>query len=176
MFASFRFGPTSSRLRPSRPFCSVRTRCALSSPAAPSSRGRSSGCGLPGRTTHVRSSTLRLSPEDEVGAQDRQADVAEFAYRDVFSSAALLFALSHYLPVVAPGGGTATEMVRAPGVEAYGEGWLATELERIRHGYTDNRRPATIVVAEACPWSLVGAETADVCRKVIGVGAGARGG
>lgn len=119
---------------------------------------------------------LRLIPDDEVSALHRRADVAVFAYRDVFSSAALLLALSYGLPVVAPGGGTATEMVPAPGIEAYGAGGLATALERIRHGDMDERRRAAIAAAEACPWSLVGAETAEVYREVIGVGAGARGG
>lgn len=67
-------------------------------------------------------------------------------------------------------------MVRAPGVEACGEGGLSTERERIRHGDTGERQRATIVAAEACEWSLAGVETAEVHGKVIGVEASPSGG
>jgi hypothetical protein len=64
-----------------------------------------------------------------------------------------------------------TEVVASPGIEPYGPGGLAAALERIRHGDMVARRRAALAAAEASPWSLVGALTADLYRELIGAAA-----
>jgi beta-1,4-mannosyltransferase len=101
----------------------------------------------------------RYIPDDEVSVLHRRAHAAIFAYRDVFSSGALVLALSYGLPVVAPAVSTATELVRPPGVETFGPGELTAGLERMRAGDWSARRDAALRAAEAHPWSAVATST-----------------
>ena len=91
----------------------------------------------------------RHIPANEVSAFHRQSHAAVFAYRDVFSSGALLLALSYGLPVVAPAVGAANELVGPPGVEAFAPGGLTAGLDRMRGGDSNARRDAALAAARA---------------------------
>ena len=108
----------------------------------------------------------RMIPADEVSELHRRADAAIFAYRDVFSSGALLLALSYGLPVVAPAVGTATELVHAPGLEPFDAGGLTAALQRMRDGDQQARRAAALAGALAHPWSEVAESTVGLYRQV----------
>jgi glycosyltransferase involved in cell wall biosynthesis len=108
----------------------------------------------------------RHIPDDEVSALHRRADAAIFAYRDVFSSGALLLALSYGLPVVAPAVSTATELVSPPGVETFGPGELTAALDRMRTGDWRARRDAALQAAETYPWSAVAASTVALYQRL----------
>jgi beta-1,4-mannosyltransferase len=121
----------------------------------------------------------RHIPDDEVSTLHRRAHAAIFAYRDVFSSGALVLALSYGLPIVAPAVGTATELVSPPGFEAFEPGELTLALERMRAGDWSARRDAALRAAHAYPWSAVAASTIALYERLRakrrGAGAGARG-
>ena len=103
-------------------------------------------------------------PDERVAGLHRAADAAVLAYEDVFSSGALLLALSYGLPVVTPAGGTAGELFDAPAVEFVQDGDLAGALERVRTG---ERSGAALRAAERFPWSRAGAATVEVYRRAI---------
>jgi beta-1,4-mannosyltransferase len=67
-------------------------------------------------------------PDEEVSELHDAADAAVLPYRDVFSSGALLLALSLGLPVIAPADTTATELAEPPAVLGYTDGQLAESL------------------------------------------------
>jgi glycosyltransferase involved in cell wall biosynthesis len=115
----------------------------------------------------------RHIPDDEVSALHRRAHAAIFAYRDVFSSGALVLALSYGLPVVAPALSTATELVQPPGLETYGAGELTAALDRMRHGDWSARRDAALAAAEAHPWSVVAASTVALYERLSATRRGA---
>src|SRR5439155_27091423 len=64
---------------------------------------------------------LRLGfvPDEEVAQLHQAADAALLAYREVFSSGALLLALGFGLPVVAPREGTAPEVADGLALEPF---------------------------------------------------------
>jgi beta-1,4-mannosyltransferase len=110
----------------------------------------------------------RHIPDDQVSALHRRAHAAIFAYRDVFSSGALILALSYGLPVVAPAVSTATELVRPPGLETFAEGELTAALDRMRNGDWSARRDAGLQAAEAHPWSAVAVSTVALYERLRG--------
>jgi beta-1,4-mannosyltransferase len=69
-------------------------------------------------------------PDDIVTDIHAAADVAVLNYRDVFSSSALMLALSCGIPVIAPSESTATEVADPPIVQSYVPGGLADALIR----------------------------------------------
>jgi len=69
-------------------------------------------------------------PDDIVADIHAAADVAVLNYRDVFSSSALMLALSCGIPVIAPAKSTATEVADPPVVQSYALGGLADALIR----------------------------------------------
>jgi beta-1,4-mannosyltransferase len=97
---------------------------------------------------------LRLEPvpEHEVAELHHAADAAILHYRDVFSSGALLLALSLGLPVVAPAGTTATELVTAPAIEAYEGDDLTAALAGMRVAPAAERREAALETARSYAW------------------------
>jgi len=105
---------------------------------------------------------FRRIPDDEITALHRAADAVVLAYEEVFSSGALLLALSYGLPVVAPGHGTAAEMVAPPGIEPFAPGGLTSALDRMRQGDRAARTRAAFEAAERCSWDQVGRATAAV--------------
>jgi glycosyltransferase involved in cell wall biosynthesis len=108
----------------------------------------------------------RHIPDDEVSALHRRAHAAIFAYRDVFSSGALVLALSYGLPVVAPASSTADELVQPPGVEVFAPGELTAALGRMRAGDWRARRDAALQAAEGQPWSAVAAATVTLYERL----------
>ncbi|HTX09593.1 MAG TPA: glycosyltransferase [Solirubrobacteraceae bacterium] len=103
---------------------------------------------------------LRQVPDEEVSALHLCADAAVLAYRDVFSSGALLLALSFGLPVVAPNVGTAAELVGSHAGELFGPGGLTAALDSARATDQPSRAAAAAAVARQYGWDRVGTETA----------------
>ncbi|MGH2869153.1 MAG: glycosyltransferase [Solirubrobacteraceae bacterium] len=115
---------------------------------------------------------LRRIPDCEVMALHRLADAAVIAYRDVFSSGALLLAVSCGLPVVALAHGSAVELVEGPAIEPFTPGRLSDALERMGTGDQQARSEAALRTAESHPWSGVAAATiglySDALARVRG--------
>jgi glycosyltransferase involved in cell wall biosynthesis len=112
---------------------------------------------------------LREVPDAEVAGLHMSADAAVLAYRDVFSSGALLLALSLGLPVVAPDQGTAAEIAGREAGELFASGELTAALDRARAADRTARTDGARAVAERYGWDLVGRETAGLYRRLVGV-------
>jgi beta-1,4-mannosyltransferase len=97
---------------------------------------------------------LRLAPvpDDEVPGLHAAADAAVLHYRDVFSSGALLLALSFGLPVAGPRATTVTELCGHEAAVAYGPGGLERALGELRRGDRAARRAAALAVARTYDW------------------------
>ena len=110
--------------------------------------------GRAGRDDRVR---LALGPvaDEDVADLHAAADSALLHYRDVFSSGALMLALTFGLPIVAPAGSTADELVRPPALEAYAGDDPAPALARVAMGDQAARRAAALHTAAAHPWSAM---------------------
>jgi glycosyltransferase involved in cell wall biosynthesis len=102
---------------------------------------------------------LRLEriPDAEVAELHLAADLAVFAYSDVFSSGALMLALSHGLPVIAPDDSTATELAPAPAVRAFPPGGLFEALTESAAADRGARRCA-LLSAERHGWDAMAAK------------------
>ena len=117
---------------------------------------------------------LREVPDVEVSALHACADAAVLAYRDVFSSGALLLALSFGLPVVAPDVGTAAELLGDGAGELFAPEELTAALESMRRADQGARSRAAAAVARRYEWDRVGSETGALYRRIRGLsGAGA---
>jgi beta-1,4-mannosyltransferase len=103
---------------------------------------------------------LRDIPDAEVTGLHRAADAGVLAYRDVFSSGALLLALSHGLPVVVPDEGTAREVAGDAASETFAPGELGAAMDRMRALDPKAASAAALAVAERHDWSEAGARTA----------------
>lgn len=110
---------------------------------------------------------LNRVPDADVVALHRLADAAVIAYRDVFSSGALLLALSHGLPVVAPSEGSAAELVPAPAIESFGAGDLVDALGRMLRGDRSARSGAALRTAASFPWGGVAVATRKVYSDAL---------
>lgn len=109
---------------------------------------------------------LRKVPDAEVAGLHLSADAAVLAYRDVFSSGALLLALSLGLPVVAPDQGTAAEIAGREAGELFAAGELTAALDRARAADRMARTAAARAVARRYGWDRVGRETAGLYRRL----------
>jgi glycosyltransferase involved in cell wall biosynthesis len=103
-------------------------------------------------------------PDALVSGVHRASDAGVIAYEDVFSSGALMLALSYGLPVVAPQAGTVSELFDAPAVELFLPGGLRDALDRVRRNGGEGQRYAAFAAAAAFPWSEAGRETAEAYR------------
>ncbi len=99
-------------------------------------------------------------PEAQVAELFAASDAALLNYAEVFSSGALMAALSTGTPVVAPALGTTAEIAGPPAVEAFEPGELAAALARVVGGDPERRREAALAAARACDWDLVAARLA----------------
>lgn len=108
--------------------------------------------------------------EDEVLELHEAADVSAFAYRDIFSSGALMLALSCGLPVVVPSDTTATELGSTPAIQPYGEGELARVLTRSCPTDGAGRRSAR-ATAETYGWENMAACVLRLSREDTSGGA-----
>jgi glycosyltransferase involved in cell wall biosynthesis len=95
------------------------------------------------------------------------ADAAVVGYREVFSSAALLLALSLGLPTVVPAEGSALEVATPPAVEPFAAGRLVDALEAVQTGDAQARREAALAAARAADWEAIGRRTATIYRQAI---------
>jgi beta-1,4-mannosyltransferase len=109
---------------------------------------------------------LRQVPDDEVSGLHLCADAAVLAYRDVFSSGALLLALSLGLPVIAPDVGTAAELVGTEAGELFAPGGLTDALGAAVGADHRARSRAAAAVARRYGWDRVGSETASLYRRL----------
>ena len=98
---------------------------------------------------------LRLEAVGECAVTDLHSacDAAFLHYRDVFSSGALMLALTLGLGVVAPRNTTADEIAGPPAVEAYDGDDAAAALARMAAGDPQRRRAAALDAAGAHTWS-----------------------
>jgi beta-1,4-mannosyltransferase len=87
---------------------------------------------------------LREIRDDEVSGLFELADAAVLNHREVFTSGALLLALSYGLPVVAPEKGSAREVVAPPALQTFAPGGLAQALTDVRTGDPRLRRRAAL--------------------------------
>jgi beta-1,4-mannosyltransferase len=111
---------------------------------------------------------LRLGrvPDAEVAELHLAADAAVLAYRDVFSSGALMLALSNGLPVIAPRNSTADELGAPPAVRLFSPGCLARAL--VESAPSDAAaRASAMRSAERHGWG-------EMAAKVLGEGRRAR--
>jgi glycosyltransferase involved in cell wall biosynthesis len=106
----------------------------------------------------------RFVPEQEVAGLHLAADAAVIPYREVFSSAALMLALTFGLPVVAPRSGAALDAAEPPAVELFEEGRLADALRAVRSGDQPARREAARAAAARASWDTIGERLAAVYR------------
>jgi glycosyltransferase involved in cell wall biosynthesis len=107
---------------------------------------------------------LRAIDDEEVAPLHRAADAAVFAYDDVFSSGALMLALSFGLPVLAPGPSTATELGGAA-VVSFAPQRLRAALECLPDLDHDDLRVRARRVAEACTWDKMADATLHAYRR-----------
>ncbi len=115
---------------------------------------------------------LRLEriADAEVAELHLAADLAVLAYRDVFSSGALMLALSHGLPVLAAAGSTATELGAPPAVQAFSNGGLGAAMAASRPGEGLARQRA-LETAQRYGWDAMAAKVlGPESRQTAGAG------
>lgn len=93
----------------------------------------------------------RFVADERVEALHLASDAAVIGYREVFSSGALLLALTFGVPVVVPAGGTAAEVAPPPATEPFDEGRLVDALAAIRDSDPARRRAAALAAAARVP-------------------------
>jgi glycosyltransferase involved in cell wall biosynthesis len=111
---------------------------------------------------------LEFVPDEEVAELHLAADAVVLGYREVFSSGALLLALSLGLPAVVPDHGSALEVAGPPAVEPFQTGGLVEALEAIRSGDQADRRAAARAAADAVDWDAIARETAAIYGEAVG--------
>src|SRR4051794_26381334 len=122
---------------------------------------------------------LEFVPEEEVGSLFAAADVAVLNYAEVFSSGALLLALSFGVPVIAPEEGSAREIGGAA-IEPFAAGRLpaglgpgrprglrgpaGAALDRVRTLDLRERAEAARAAAAAATWDALALQLVDAYR------------
>jgi beta-1,4-mannosyltransferase len=105
-------------------------------------------------------------PDERVAELHEAADAALIPYGEVFSSGALLLALSLGLPAVAPAEGTG-ELAEPPALEPFsGERGLTDAMEAIRWGDAARRRDAARRSAERFSWDEIARRTRAAYEEV----------
>jgi beta-1,4-mannosyltransferase len=104
---------------------------------------------------------LEHVPDQRVAELHDAADACVLPYRQVFSSGALLLALSLGIPVVVPQEGTA-EIAGQPALEPFEEGRLADALRAIRRGDQAERRRAARAAASRFDWDRIADRTVEL--------------
>jgi beta-1,4-mannosyltransferase len=110
---------------------------------------------------------LGLVPDDQVAELHAAADAAVVGYREVFSSAALLLALSLGLPAVVPAQGSTREIATPPAVEPFEAGRLVEALEAVQTGDAQVRREAALAAARAADWGEIAQRTVAIYRQAL---------
>jgi glycosyltransferase involved in cell wall biosynthesis len=99
---------------------------------------------------------LRRIPDAEVAELHAAADLALLAYRDVFSSGALMLALSQSLPVLAAADSTAAELGGPPALRTFRPGDLGAAIA-VSPAVDEGARVATQETAERYGWEAMAA-------------------
>jgi glycosyltransferase involved in cell wall biosynthesis len=107
---------------------------------------------------------LEHVPDERVAELHDAADAFVIPYRQVFSSGALLLALSLGLPAVAPSEGSA-EVATPPALEPFDEGRLADGLRAIRRGDPAARRRAARAAAARFDWDPIADRTLELYER-----------
>jgi beta-1,4-mannosyltransferase len=105
---------------------------------------------------------LRRVPDDEVSALHAASDAAVCNHEELFSSGALLLALSQGLAVITAESGAAREVAEWPAVSTYRSGGeLLEAAERLRDVDAATRTSAALAAASAASWDLAAASLRD---------------
>jgi glycosyltransferase involved in cell wall biosynthesis len=107
---------------------------------------------------HLR---LKFVPDADVAPLHAAADAAIVAYPEVFSSGALLLALSLGVPVVAPRESAASEAAQPPALSTFEDGALPAALEAIRAVPRAEASRAARAAAERHSWSITARRVRD---------------
>jgi glycosyltransferase involved in cell wall biosynthesis len=103
---------------------------------------------------------LRDVSADEIPVLHRAADAAILNYREVFSSGALMLALSQGLPVIAPRDSSAAEILHETAGVLFDEpNHLSAALQHFAP--SEQRRTAALMNARAFPWSRTAERVID---------------
>ncbi len=92
--------------------------------------------------------------ESQVSDLHALSNAAIFNYAEVFSSGALLLALSQGVPVVTPVRGSSSEVASPPALVSFAPGRLRDALLEIRTGNHEERRASALQAARANSWEL----------------------
>jgi glycosyltransferase involved in cell wall biosynthesis len=98
---------------------------------------------------------LRLGhvPDREVAEHHEAADAVVLPYAEIFSSGALMLALSYGLPVVCPRAGAAGETARAPAIAPFEPGRLPDAMIQAQRGDRHEQRAAALRAAAEASWT-----------------------
>jgi beta-1,4-mannosyltransferase len=106
---------------------------------------------------------LRRVPEEEVSELHAASDAAVFNQAELFSSAALLLALSQGIPVITAQSDAAREVAQWPAVSTFQSGeQLLEAVERLRAVDDATRRSAAADAAMAASWDRAASTLRDV--------------
>lgn len=135
--------------------------------------GRVVGAGLEEELRRLAAAdprvVLRLAfvDEDELAALHQAADAAVFAYADLFSSGALLLAISLGLPVVVPAATSAAELVEDDARVDYEPDGLTAALATMAERVGPEARAAALRSAARYDWSRVAELTTQVYAQAL---------
>jgi glycosyltransferase involved in cell wall biosynthesis len=105
---------------------------------------------------------LRRIPSEEVSELHAAADAAVFNHAELFSSGALLLALSQGLPVVTTASEAAVEVAEWPALSTFANGGdLVAAADRLRAVDDRVRRSAATAAADAASWERAAAALLD---------------
>jgi glycosyltransferase involved in cell wall biosynthesis len=108
---------------------------------------------------------LRYIPDEQVSTLFGISDALVLNYREVFTSGALLLALSYGVPVVAPLEGSARDVAPPLALETFdGSCDLTRALSAMRRGDPDGRRAAALRAVEPYTYDALAAEVISAYR------------
>lgn len=113
---------------------------------------------------------LRHIPDDQIPVLHGAADAAVIGYEEVFSSGAMLLALSYGLPVIAPRRGEPSGITWPGALETFEPGRLANAMERARRGDAGLRTRAALEGAQSFPWTASAHRTLGIYLEARSAG------
>ena len=107
-------------------------------------------------------------PDESVHAYHLAADAAVLTHAELFSSGALMLALSFGLPAVVPEEGSALEVARPPAVEPYRSSGVGEAMVAVRAGHQRARREAALAAAREASWARTADGVVTAYRAALG--------
>jgi beta-1,4-mannosyltransferase len=96
------------------------------------------------------------------------SDAVVLNHREIFTSGALVLALSQARPAVVPDSPTVREIASPPAIEPFEAGGLIDALRRVQTGDHDIRRREALAAARACDWDRLATVVAAAhTRRVV---------